>query len=253
MQRIKDLNYYQKALLIVMAVMALVFAILYPKTISRVGYQYNNTILILTQENGNTLYSGKLKGKEACFTVSDNTVLFQYGDKTYGPYTIKEDPTAIPKDHAMKPGMTGIEVLEGDTVYFRGGVLDTGAYYIFYNADGTMEFDSYYIREDGVARDTDGNPVDRMRPTVSTIYDLINNPELTHKGKGIAWFGAVFISILNVVSILFADELFRFSLSFSVRNADTAEPTEWEMSSRYIGWTVITIGAFVIYITGLHI
>lgn len=254
MQRIKDLNYYQKGILIITIAMALVFAIIYPKTISRVGYRYNDAILVQTQENGNTLYSGTIKGKEACFTVSNNTVLLQYGDKTYGTYTVKEDPTAIPEKDDLKSSMTGIEVLEGDTVIFRGGVLDVGDFYWLYNEDGTMDnmIGISYTTSDGIERDENGNPIDRMKPTVSTIYELINNPELTHKGEGLAWFGAVFISILNVVSILFADELFRFNLSFRVRDAYSAEPSEWEVAGRYIGWTVITIMVLVIYITGLQ-
>ena len=254
MQRIKDLNYYQKGILIITIAMALVFAVIYPKTISRVGYRYNDAILVQTQENGNTLYSGTIKGKEACFTVSNNTVLLQYGDKTYGTYTVKEDPTAIPEKDDLKSSMTGIEVLEGDTVIFRGGVLDVGDFYWLYNEDGTMDnmIGISYTTSDGIERDENGNPIDRMKPTVSTIYELLNNPELTHKGEGLAWFGAVFISILNVVSILFADELFRFNLSFRVRDAYSAEPSEWEVAGRYIGWTVITIMVLVIYITGLQ-
>lgn len=254
MQRIKDLNYYQKGILVVMIVMALIFAVIYPKTISRVGYSYNDAILVQTQENGNTLYSGTIKGKEACFTVSNNTVLFQYGDKTYGTYTVKEDPTAIPEKDDLKSSMTGIEVLEEDTILFRGGVLDLGDFYWLYNEDGTIDnmIGISYTTSDGIERDENGNPIDRMKPTVSTIYELINDPELTHKGEGLAWFGAVFISILNALSILFVDELFRFNLAFQIRNAENAEPSDWEVAGRYVTWTVMTIMVLAIYIMGLQ-
>ena len=39
MERNKCLNYYQKGLLLLMTAMMLVFAVLYPVTISRVGFQ----------------------------------------------------------------------------------------------------------------------------------------------------------------------------------------------------------------------
>ena len=42
MERIKTLNYYQKGIIIVMVAMILIFAVIYPKTISRVGYRYND-------------------------------------------------------------------------------------------------------------------------------------------------------------------------------------------------------------------
>ena len=67
-----------------------------------------------------------------------------------------------------------------------------------------------------------------------------------------AWFGAVFICILNALSIFFADELFRWNLAFQIRNVDHAEPSDWEIAGRYIGWTVMTIMALVIFITGLQ-
>lgn len=52
MERIKTLNYYQKGIIIVMVAMILIFAMIYPKTISRVGYRYNDEILVPNQENG---------------------------------------------------------------------------------------------------------------------------------------------------------------------------------------------------------
>ena len=102
----------------------------------------------------------------------DKSIVFRYGHKTYGPYTAKEHPTAIPKEQRN-------------------------------------------VR----------------------IYDR---------------FGAVFICILNAISILFADELFRWNLAFQIRNVDNAEPSDWEIAGRYIGWTVMTIMALVIFITGLQ-
>lgn len=253
MERIKSLNRYQKGILILMMAMALIFAVIYPKTISRVGYRYNDAILVPIQENGYTLYSGKIKGKQACFTVSENTVMFQYGDKTYGTYTIKEDPSAVPEDHELKDSMSGIEVLEGNDILFRGGVRDLGTFYWLYSEDGTSDnmISVSYSTGDGIERDLNGNPIDRMKPSVSTIYELTNNPELTHKGDGRAWFGAVFICILNALSVLFADELFRWNLAFQIRNAERAEPSDWEIAGRYIGWTVITIMAFMVYMLGL--
>ena len=126
MQRIKDLNYYQKGILIIMIVMAVIFAVIYPKTISRVGYRYNDAILVPTQENGNTVYTGKIQGEQAKFVVSNNTVVFNYGEKSYGRYTLKEDPTAIPKDEELAERMIGVEIRNDDKTLFRGGILDVG-------------------------------------------------------------------------------------------------------------------------------
>ncbi len=107
--RIKVLNRYQKAVLIVMGVMILIFTVLYFRTISRGGFEYQDTIFVPYQENGSMVYSGKFQGKQSHFTVSEKkTVMFQWGDMVYGPYTAKEDPAAIPKDDEFAEGMTGV-------------------------------------------------------------------------------------------------------------------------------------------------
>ena len=85
MEKIKSLNRYQKGVLIFMSVMTLIFAVIYIKTISKVGYRYHDAILVPTQENGQTIYTGKIQGEQARFIVSeDRTVVFHYGNKTYG-------------------------------------------------------------------------------------------------------------------------------------------------------------------------
>lgn len=91
-----------------MILMSVIFAVIYPMTISRVGYLYNDTILVPKDENGTTVYSGKIDGTQVQFIVAENqSVVLQYGDKTYGPYTIKKDPTAVPKNEEAEGYMTG--------------------------------------------------------------------------------------------------------------------------------------------------
>ena len=254
MNSIKSLDRYQKAILIIMVMMSLIFAVIYPKTISKVGYRYNDTILVPTQKDGNTLYSGKIREKQACFTVSDHSVVFQYGDKTYGPYTVNVDPTAIPKENGISGYMVGIEIHDGDSVYFRGGVMDLGDSYWLSSKDGT--YDSMLgfsaVTSDGIERDANGEPIDRTKPSPSTIYELLNNPKLSHKGEALGWFGAMLICILNAISIIFADLLFRWNVAFRIRNVDDAEPSDLEIAGRYICWTVMTIIALVLFITGLQ-
>lgn len=254
MEKIKSLNRYQKGVLIFMIVIVITFFVLYSMTISQVGFEYKDTIFVPSQENGSTVYSGKIKGQQARFTVSeDKTVVFQHGDKTFGPYTAKEDPTAIPKDEEMAEDMIGVELLQGDSVLFRGGVWKFGDEYWLFNEDDTINnFGVTYVTSDGIESDENGNAIDPVEPSVSTILDLMNDPKLTHKGEWFAWFGAVFICVLNSLSILFADELFRFNLIFQIRNVDSAEPSDWEIAGRYISWTVLPIMALVIFIMGLQ-
>lgn len=254
MERIKCLGRYQKGVLLLMAAMVLVFTVVYPVTIVRGGFAYGNAILVPVQGNGNTVYSGKIQGTQASFTVyTDKTVEFQYGDKIYGPYTAKEDPTAIPKDHEMGAYMTGVELRQGENILFRGGVFEHGEYRWLYNEDGSTENIAFSVMQsNGIVMDENGNVIDPMEPSASTILDLMAGPELSHKGEWLAWFGGVFICLIAAISILFADELFRWNLAFQIRNVDRAEPSEWVIAGRYISWTVLPIMAMILFITGLQ-
>lgn len=254
MQRVKRLGRYPKIILLILAVMILAFTIVYPIVTAHVGFLYEDAILAPSEENGATVYSGKIRGTAARFTVSaGKTVVFQYGDSVYGPYTAREDPTAIPKGTDSLAPMTGMELRCGDKIVFRGGVEKSGDWRFLYNEDGS--FESIRITatmSDGTVVDEHGNPIDPMEPSVSTILDLMDGPTLTHKGAWIGWFGGVLICALAVVCILFADELFRWNASFLVRNAGEAEPSDWEIASRHITWTVLPVIALVVFILGLR-
>ena len=65
------------------------------------------------------------------------------------------------------------------------------------------------------------------------------------------WFLGTFICIANVIYILFADQLFylRYAIRFET-DADFG-PSDFEIGSRYVGWTVLVIVAFVAYCMGL--
>ena len=122
--RVKNLNRYQKGVLLLLAGMTLLFTALYLAAAARKGVAYQNAILTPVQVGRETVYSGKIQGEPARFTVyADRTVLFQYGGQTYGPYTIREDPSAVPQASELAGQMTGVELSCGGQLLFRGGVL----------------------------------------------------------------------------------------------------------------------------------
>ena len=110
MQRIRALTLYQKIVLLILLMMALLFTILYPVTISREGLLYEDTILLPEATETGMVYSGRIDGEAASFTVSEGEVTFQHGDKFYGPYTVREDASAIPQDSQLGSDAVGLEV-----------------------------------------------------------------------------------------------------------------------------------------------
>ena len=185
------------------------------------------------------------------------TVEVQYGDKIYGPYSAKEDPSAVPdRVFAFSTGntdMTGMELRRQEEVIFRGVVLQRGDELVLYNENGDLEnVKISMVTSSGIVVDANGNIIDPMKPFADAILQVIMGPELTHKGDWSIWLQGVSLCALTALSILFADDLFRWSLRFQIRNADEAEPSNWEIASRYIGWTVLPLMALLLFILGLR-
>ena len=258
MERLKYLDGYQKGILILLFVMAVVYAGIYSAVIFREGYRYQDEILVPEYEaDGTVRYSGEIGGFPSSFTVTaDKEVIFRYGNATYGPYTAVEDPTAIPENDQHREYMTGIEVRKQGEILFRGGIRSVGGqngHWIMVDENGSLsDMGVYVVMSNGTVIDGNGKTIDPMEPSVSDVLHLMQGPELSHKGDWYAWLGGLLISAVTVVTMLFADELFRLGLIFRVRNVEQVEPSDWEISSRYAGWTVLTVAAFVIYITGLQ-
>ena len=251
MERIRNLNVYQKVILILLSVTLACFAVLYHMTVSRVGYSYMDTILVPMEENGNTVYSGEIDGETAAFTVSDDSVTFHYAGMVYGPYTVKLDSSAIPEDHSNAHLMTGVEILEGEAVFFRGGIIEYGSGWLVEREDGRPNVTVQTAN--GIVTDEYGNVIDPMEPSVGTILELLHGPELTHKGQWAMWFLGLFVALCTAASMLFADELFYLGIWHRVRNPELAEPSDWVITGRYIGWTVSLIGEVILLWMGLQI
>lgn len=254
MERIKELNRFQKGVLILSVIIVLIFTAVYPMTISRVGFAYKGAILVPSQENDSMVYTGKVRGKPARFTVSpDKTVLYQYADQTYGPYTATEDPTAIPEDNSMAQNMTGVELRCGQEIIFRGGIRNYGERrLVFYEDGSSADIRVTVVAGNGTEVYENGKRVDPMDPSAVDILNVMAGPTLTHKGQWTGWFYGVLLCGLTVISVLFADELFRAGLFFQIQNADQAEPSEWEIASRYVSWVILPILALAIFIMGLQ-
>ena len=183
MKRFRDLDRYPRIILIALLIMAVVFAGIYGITTSRVGFRHNDKIYVPRQENGVTLYEARADGQDCVFTVTDDTVTFAWGPKTYGPYTLREDPTAVPADDPIASSMTGIEILDGNKVFFRGGVTDEQEDFWLVSEDGQHPYTMIVTMSDGIEYDSNGNPIDHMKPTPRQIVSLLRGPELTHRGQ----------------------------------------------------------------------
>ena len=252
MERIRSLGRYQKGILILMAAMILLFTALYPIVLSREGFLYRDALLIPSEEGGNTVYAGKIEGQPASFTLYDGrSVEFRYGNSVYGPYTAKEAPDAL-QNLDLGDGAVGVELRCGEELVFRGGALRQGDGMMLFNEDGSIYTDIGVMTSGGFIFNEDGEVIDPNEPSVSDILMVMAGPPLTHKGSWFGWVTGLITCILTTVDILFADELFRLHMAFHISRAEDAEPSDWEIAGRYIGWTVLPVIALVLFIIGLQ-
>ena len=249
MNRFRELERFPKILLIALLLMTVIFGAVYGITASRVGYLHNDEIFVPRQSEGALVYEGKVDGLDSSIVVALDTVIVNWGSKTYGPYTLREDPSAVPDGH---PQMTGIEILDGQKVYFRGGVTDETTDFWLIGADGEQLFTMTYTMSDGVEYDMNGNPIDHMKPVPYQIVSLLRGPELIHKGDWMIFLVGIFCAAATAVSILFADELFYLSICFRVENAETAEPSDWYIACRNFSWLLLTIFTGAAFFMGLQ-
>ncbi len=251
MASLNALSRYQRILLMALAALVLVFSVVYPLTIRREGFLYEDALLLPIEENGSMTYRGKLRGEAAQFTVTpEKAVTFRWGSKTYGPYTLREDPTAIPENTDLP--MRGLELRCGGEVCFRGGLVEQGEMRLFYPEGENPEIFVYTTMGDGTTVDGEGNLIDPMEPSILTILTLIDGPELTHKGNW-AFFGCgLLLALAAAANILFADALFRFRLSMRIQNPEGVEPSALALADRHIGWTMLTAAVLVVFLLGLR-
>ena len=250
--RFRSLEMFQKGIIIVMAVMAIIFALITGFTVARRGVKYRDTILTKTEENGSTIYSGRRNSLNTSITIQpDSGIVYRYGEKQYGPYYVKMD------NSLLEPGVsaneeTGYEIWNGDKVIFRGSVRDTGAALLFYDENGDFEsFSDSYFETNGVVI-MDGKVIDQNEPTKAELIEISSGPAIVHKGNWGLWFVGVFFCILNALSIIYADEIFRFYLSFRIEHPENAVPSDWELTSRYLGWLIVLIPIIMFFVIGLR-
>ena len=249
MKTFRELDGYPRILLIVMLVMLLAFSVAYPLTISRMGFQYRGEILVPQVQENQTVYSGRVNGQKASFTVtSDGTITCRMGDKAYGPYTFREDPAALPSNAGAGVQARGVELYEGEKLLFRGGVEDWDGQRWAYDRNGNRNIISIHIS----STTPNGFSLDAMEPSVEEILYLATGPEMKHNGSWSGWLEGASVCALVAATVFFADDMFYLRMSMRVQNAESVEPSNWELLSRKTGWTVGLLLAFLLFWNGIQ-
>ena len=253
MSQWSTLTRFQRVLLIALTALLAVFTVVYPVLSRRKGIQYRDALLLWSAQGENDVYAGRVDGARTVFTVApDGTIQYRRGDTDYGPYTVALDPSAVPRDSDMADVLTGVEVRDGADILFRGGWYNS-SFPLLVDENGAMEplFSLSVHTSSGKVYGPDGQTLaPSYEPTASFLLQLALEPPLTHRGELYAYFTGTLLAVVGIVSILFADRLFRWDLRFRIRDPEGAEPSEWEIFTRYLGWIVCTAGTLIVYLMG---
>lgn len=250
MNRWRALTPFPRIMLCIQAGLLLLFTALYLTLGIQRGIEFQEQFLRQTKRGEDTVYTGTLDGKTVELTYTPSGALFyRWGNVEYGPYTLTEDPTALPPSETMGR-VTGVELRLDGEILFRGGYGLDGFYLV--NEDGTKP-NRLEIIANGTAYGLDGSRqiYEEGLSITRAISLLLEGPSLRSRVDGEGYFLGTLVVVINAVAILFADELFRWNLRWSIRHPERAEPSEWELFSRGFSWVVLTIVALIGYMMGL--
>lgn len=255
-QKWLDLTWPQRVVIFIQAFLILLFLILYCTLGRQQVITYDGEYLRCRTDGETTTYSGKIDGQTAVFTVSPGPVVeYAWGDAQYGPYTIVFDPTAVPDEANTLLNLTGtkslvgVEVRKDETLLFRGAYQNSGSTFYLVDTNGDVIFSDSMLKFQLGSTTTYASG---QVPGPYTILKLAIAPNVVHRGSfDIFLLGALFC-VLNAASVLYADALFRWNLRFRIRDPEDAEPSDWELFSRWIGWIGITVAALIFFILSLN-
>lgn len=243
-----EMSRYRRVLLLVMAAEILVFFIANVLAFLRPGLEYQDALLYPRTEGELQIYQGKVDGETARFTVTPGgEVSYQWGEYTYGPYQISEDPSAVPDGYE---GSQGIEIRLGDEVLFRGCYLPSSTFPLIQEDGESLWEDSniYMISGEKIWRN--GQEIterEYREPSLSALARVALGTELTRQGNILLYLLITVLAVFNVLQICFPGLFFRRYIRWRVRDPELAEPSDFYIAMERMEWVVLAIVCLVLY------
>ena len=243
-----EMSLYRRVLLIVMAIEILSFFFATLVMINRPGLEYQDALLYPGTERDIQIYQGAVDGETARFTVTPGgEVSYQWGEYTYGPYQITEDPAAVPDGYE---GSQGIEIRLGDEVLFRGCYLPRSTFPLIQEDGESLWEDSniYMISGEKIWRN--GQEIterEYREPSLSALARVALGTELTRQGNILLYLLITVLAVFNVLQICFPGLFFRRYIRWRVRDPELAEPSDFYIAMERMEWVVLAIVCLVLY------
>ncbi len=247
MKKLKELNGFKKSVLVVLAGLVVLFAFIYAALYQQEGRIFRDTFLKKAELPDRTVYTGTGDGKKFTISIDDekNTTIF-IGGKQYGPYKVLGGDTT-------KETYPAVTILQNDEVVFSGSLKQWDDSFIVFKDDGSLYVGHPIYNGDVPVLDEHGKIIDVNEPTADEIIYISKDMDLSRRATewGFYVLGTI-LSVITALSIIFADEIFVFYMSFRIADPETAEPSSFELGSRYFSWVVMPFIIILIYFMGLR-
>lgn len=242
-----ELTRFQKILLAVLAGMLVFSGVLMAVFRTHPGVLFEGSLLKITEQEGQTIYSGKARGTPVSIAVTRPTNF-----ETDVEFTIGADihdvcqvfyPTQ-PVETESGYTVNGIRITKNGETLFEGGYDLDAESFGWYKANGEWAF----LPPAGIQ--VSGSGVDPWRyyeTTANQAARFAFGPETAAHGDPALFALAVFLTAFAAVYVLFWRTFFRWR-HWAARDP---EPSEGYLYFEQIGWVVLTVMIAVMYLIAL--
>lgn len=240
----------QKAILLILLVMAVVFAVLTGVVRTKKGVTFEDGLLSISREGERTVYSGRAEGQKVTVTVYPDgeaqvvelavgTLIDHIYRVEYPGGTIESPLGEYRRIRITVKGKTFLE-----ETLFEGGYNPHAsfAYAAFCNANGDSDLLAYsrFVTSSGIWHDYELMP--------SQVVRFAHGPSTTCRGDWLIYALGVFLSLITAVAAAFPEHLFHWNHFLSVRDP---EPTDFYMDCQRVSWVIVTAVVLGVYIWGV--
>lgn len=233
----------QKILLILLAAMAVLFAVLTVVFRSQPRVEWADSLLRPAQTENTAVYTGASHGQDVSVRVypdgADTVVDFAIGSLRRHTGRVTWPEGTISREYGG--AVPRVKIFLDDAVVFSGGYDKSSG--LLYHKDGSWE--------PGLSIGTNTSYSSYWSSYQLDAFDILYfalGPETVHRGSWAIWAVTLFISLLAAVDIAFPLAFFYFRYSFSVQNP---EPSDFYLSMQKVGWVIGTVVILGMYIWGL--
>lgn len=237
---------YQKIILILLAAMAVIFAIWTAINRANEGVLFRETLLEVSAQGDATVYSGRVYGTNVTITYRDENgtkfVNFSADGEYYAACRVEYPGGTIKTEYGTE--VDRIKIIRGDEVLFSGGydpapTVNNLAKY--YNEDGTWNMGTIV----SVHAYTSSNPWNGFEFNLSDIMHFAHTPALSAHGSWGFYFLALVVTAIGALAVAFPETSFYLRHFLDVRDP---EPTDFFYACHKIGSFVYVGASLVMYL-----